>query len=250
MKRKPAVPSKAKKKTSPRPKSPQLAPPNAAALEEADGNLLSQAVNLFRPQSAPTSDASLPTPSGESFGRPPLSAEAQRLLDGVPDVIGAEASQAASSETAGQDLSAAVMVQRIIKPEELRWFIEGAFDLLAVWFQSEHWKLTEGEAMRLAEPGAEVLTNSLLNSKLWFFQKLMEWAAANPGALSLCFAAATIVGPRAKVQWATYLEKKSIPRAAKSANVERPPARPAATGFAPAFDPIASQPMEGSDGRA
>jgi hypothetical protein len=115
-----------------------------------------------------------------------LSAEAQRLLDSVPDIIGAQPGDAEQFA----DMHVAVIVPpAMVTPEILASSLKIAFGYVARLRQRECWKLTDAEATELSVPWAPILENALPG-----FVK--EFSISNPGLVAAIWAAANVLGPK------------------------------------------------------
>lgn len=197
-KRKPR--SKTSRKRKPAASNPLPAPvePNGrqeSAQRESGGGLFGflKSNPNHNPQPADSLGASS-SGSNASYSEP-LSAEAERLLSAIPDVIG--------ETDEGQDLPPGASVEgspnvgallgpEVVSAEMLASILKGAFGWVADWRKRDVYRLDEDRAAALAQPWCPVLNSWWERSAPSF---LAQFSAANPGLVLAIITTAVIVGP-------------------------------------------------------
>lgn len=239
-KRKPR--SKTSRKRKPAASNPLPAPvePNGqqeSAQPESGGGLFGFLKS--NPQSNPNplpADFSGASSSGSNANySEPLSAEAERLLSAIPDVIGEthegpDLPPGASVE--GSPNVGALLGPEVVSAEMLASILKGAFGWVADWRKRDVYRLDEDRAAALAQPWCPVLNSWWERCAPSF---LAQFSAANPGLVSAIITTAVIVGPMVGADLKeTAKEKARRPMVREGTSHHNPgpaaPAKPATAG--------------------
>ena len=166
----------------------------------------------------------------------PLSAEAERLLSAIPDVIG-ETHEGGTDFPAGPSVEGSPNVGTLLGPEVvtaemLAAILKGAFGWVADWRKREVYRLDEDRAAALAQPWCPVLNSWW---ERWAPSFLAQFSAANPGLVSAIITTAVIVGPMVGSDLKeTAKEKARRPMVREGTSHHNPgpaaPAKPATAG--------------------
>lgn len=231
--------SPAKAKAPRKPRAPKSLPPPveisatrpqepAASQQPESGGLLSGIADLFsnnQPQESKKPSISGQEPKSSSTSEP-LTPEAERLLADVPGVIGDVGegdSDAPVDVAAAGDPIAEMMKDFAFEQEDVRDLAEWLFETLASLFKSEHWKLKDGQADRLAKPGTKVLNTLWLKLQQSLPETISSWLDRTPGAMGLVIAGSLILAPRVTQQIAISRERaKAGPLAMPKNEIKRP----------------------------
>lgn len=204
---------------------------------ESQPGFLQRAKNLLSPPqpSQPESQPvfSVDSPISSTGSPDPLSPESQRLLAQIPDRIeddpNPEQGPGGPAEAPDADPIAAMMAGIAIEQEDVRDLAEWFFEFLAGRFESEHWKLTESQANRLAKPAAVMLNAIWLKLQSSLPDVITRWLEQTPGAMGLLFACGFIVVPRITRQVAISKERRQAARVpAGTTQQNKKPPQPAA----------------------
>ena len=229
-KRKPHVAKAASLKSNPLPPAIDVPlpsyDPSQAALDPNKLHLLDPSPTT---QSQTRSDGGIETSSDPL--NEPMSPEAERLLNGIPDVIGdvpVEGIGGQAAPPASDDPIAGLMAAIAFEEEDVRDTLTESFEWLAERFKSDHWKLTERQARMLGKPTA-MLLNSLWSKLQTILPDILaKWCEETPGATAFILACGIVVVPKVAQQVSISRAKG---KATAQARMTRPsnangPARP------------------------
>jgi len=177
--------------------------PAMATQDEGSGGLLEGIGNLFQiPQKKAEPVQPSPAPSSGSSTSEPLSAEAERILRAVPDVIGEDPAgdDPRLGATIDEDPVAALMAQVAFEPQDVQDVIAETFDWLAERFASDHWRLTDRQARMLGRPSAQLLNSLWTKLSNYLPEILSRWCESTPGATAFLLAAGMVITPKVMQQ--------------------------------------------------
>jgi hypothetical protein len=169
----------------------------------------------------------------ESVGSSPeqLSQESERLLQGVPDVIGEDVAgssgDAAPGDVQDQDPIAALMAQVAFEPQDVQDVLAECFDWLSERFESEHWRLTDRQARMLGRPTAQLLNSLWARLGNYLPDILSRWCEETPGAMAFLMAAGMVVAPKVMQQVSISRERKEKKPMVQKTPIQAQPTRPA-----------------------
>jgi hypothetical protein len=208
---------------SPLPEPVEPNRPPAMASQEDEG-LLGGIANMFQSKSKPAPES--PKPSSGSSAEP-LSAEAERLLNSVPDHIGSDGEVSGPSGQAGQ--IAAMIDGLVFKPEHVEVALRGIFKGLGWFFDSDHWELTPEDGGWITEPATQILNYIWLDNRDDISNAFVQWVMSTPGALGLLIGGGVVLGPRISKQMSLSRERRKQPLVADPKPAPQPirPAAPA-----------------------
>ena len=163
--------------------------------------------------SSQTSSETEPAP-GE-----PLTPEAERIVNDVPEAIGGV--YVAGEKLDDHETAAAVGALGSLSPEFLHGLIsfneddvssvlEEGFDFLADRFESEHWKLTERQSRMLGGPTTQLLSSVWSKVAQMLPAQLAQWCMSMPGLAGFILVSAIVVGPKVTTQIAVSRKRKSL----------------------------------------
>ena len=181
------------------------APVEVASVQpEKSGGFLSGFTS--KPAPAPSPSLIDSSPSSISEG---LSAEAENLLAGVPDVIGETGGVSLPSSDpdeagAGDDLTPALGAE-IIDAEQMQGLIVYATGVLADVRKFEPWRIGDGPASLLAKPYAQLVNGAWRQFAPVLLSQMCE---KYPGLFAALSLSAVIFGPIAMADFKHAMEEK------------------------------------------
>lgn len=129
----------------------------------------------------------------------PLSAEAERLLSGVPSSIGGEEAEALPGgevEPDDSDAIAALMAGVSFEESDVRETLCEIFDWIADKAESDHWKLSERQARIWGRPTAQLANACWMKLQLLLPEIFGQWCQTFPGLFGFVTVGAIVVGPK------------------------------------------------------
>jgi hypothetical protein len=216
-KKQPAT-SKVKAPEAPKAAKP-LPPPVPVEPAESNAPILGPGAE----SSAPYGNFSAP-PLVEPGIDEPLSAEAEKILAGIPAIApeGEAADDPGAPPSDPMLLSLAGMVA--FEEQDVQDTLQEFFSYLAGKFESDHWELTERQARMLGKPST-LLLNSLWTKLQTLLPNIIaRWCESTPGAMAFITACGLVLVPKVVTQMKISRER----RKAKSPVIEppRPPQQP------------------------
>lgn len=161
--------------------------------------------NLFGKPQSQQPDAPLPNGSATSSTSDGLSSEAKRILDSVPDTIGAELGAEAAPGQAGV----------LIAPEtsfdvaDVREGIASIFGWMGDHV-GEHCRLSDRQLSFVSGPTTQVLNASLGGLKEWMPGFLQRWCETTPGATAFLLAWGIVLTPMGIAQLGVMRERARV----------------------------------------
>jgi hypothetical protein len=158
----------------------------------------------------------------QTFSTSNYDAEAQRLLDAVPDYIGAEPDEAGAAAPADVQGTAAAL--GVVSADTLASILQTAFGFVADWRRRDVYRLDDSKAAVLAGPWCPVVNDWWAKFAPAF---LAQWSMANPGLFAAVLTTAVTVGPMIQAdlkQSAAERSKRGFVRAGTSHNGPAPAA--------------------------
>jgi hypothetical protein len=212
-KRKPVT----KAKPLPSPVEPVAAELQESAQKESGGLFgLFGSKSQANPENRPAASAeSWRVSSGGSGSNEPLSAEAERLLSAIPDVIGGNEGGVAlpGGETLGEvpagAIGASLHGPEIISADDLAAMLKGAFSWVADWRKRDVYRLDDERAAALAKPWHPIVNNAWERLAPAFLARFSE---SNPGLIAAMFTTAVVVGPMVGADLKATAEEKALRR--------------------------------------
>jgi hypothetical protein len=237
-----------KRAAAPLPEPVEVGGPEVRPASAEEKSLLSKLFGGDQSNPNPSTPQHNPAPSGiESVTgsggssipncSEPLSAEAERILAGVPATVGGEADDPggpadfSGSALPGSDDAAelvALMDCVMFTPEDVAGTVAEWCDHLATWLDSDHWRISEGQQRLLGKPYA-TLANGMWGKVK---QMLPGWLASTcettPGLAGSFMVTAAVFGPKVMQQLiVSRMKKKAGPRIVKPNNEPAPAPAPA-----------------------
>ena len=187
----------------------------------------------------PPKESSIPS-FDSSTSEGPLSAEAERLLAGIPDQIGDAplGDPVDGSESGEVDPVAELMAQVAFEPQDVQDTLCEMFDWLGERFESDHWSLTERQARMLGRPSAQLLNALWLKLQVILPDILARWCEQTPGATAFILACGIVVVPKVTTQISISRER-AREKKKKQTMVGKAPAAPG---------PVPAPPVPPTDG--
>lgn len=227
-----------------RPLPPPVEPAAAAAPVDppASGNLLSKVAGMFQQKAEPgpaavSSPASVHSSTSEPAAR--LAEDAERILRTVPASIGDSGEPAAQPAAGGefsQETMAELMQGVAFEPQDVQDTLSEFFDMVADWFKSDHWKLSERQARMIGVPLSQVMNAVWQELCRAIPGPIARWIENTPGAMKLLMACGIVFVPKVKTQLKINRERRQVRKVEQLRGSQ--PARPYVAPGVPKVAPI------------
>jgi hypothetical protein len=160
--------------------------------------------------------------TSNTFNPQPLTAEAERLLGGIPVLVSEIPPEPIELDPAAQLVDvdqgdhalAELMAQVSFETQDVQDQLEEFFEWLSTRFQSDHWKLTERQARMLGKPSAQLLNSLWAKLQSVLPEILGKWIDSTPGAAALLLAGGIVIGPKIARQVSITRDRRRNPNAA------------------------------------
>ena len=176
------------------------------------GGLLSKVKSLLSaPQPGQQIEAAEPSHSSATFSTSePLAQESEQILSRVPKVIGEEFHEETPVDQVAPETNplTEMMAGFTFEVEDVRSVVAGIYGWAAKVAESDHWKLDEEEAQRIAKPAAKVLNFYWAKAVQFLPDGISQWIESTPGVLGLIMAGTIITVPRVTKQMAISAKRK------------------------------------------
>jgi len=202
-------------------------PKPPAEKPQPESGLLSGIESLFTKSQSQEPEAENQVPSGSSSSvTEPLTPEAERILQDIPDVIGdVSATDSQAPVPPAESLALSTFDSYLVGE-----YLEEGYGFIAKVTNMEHWKLTDRQSKLLAPPLAKVLSSMSDEMTGWLPGFLKNWVERTPGAAGLLIAMVAVNGPKI-AQTVTVLRERSKAAQVRVPKVTpMPTPRPAAPG--------------------
>ena len=171
--------------------------------------------NLFSGSSEPHPTTQPPNESGahggpiSSSGTDTLTPEQQAQLNAIPDVIGGQPGADVPGDVQTPGDGTLALIEGIeFTPEQVIAIVNGGLSWVDSWLDTEHWKLTDGEANMLKTPYAMVANSLWADVKKLLPGWLTGWADSRPGFMQALMLSAVVFGGKAQKQITISREHK------------------------------------------